>query len=377
MHKILRIFKLDREALTDLLLIYFSKGLGYIVILATNPIFYSKLTKEDYGNLAVLWSYAQFMVVLAEMSSPTVGVSRISTYNERIERSKIAMNRIFVLALLFLVAITINEELWYIVLIIPLSSLLNKTYIFHAAGNLKNPALFQLIGRLLSLPFLYFFVIKPSIISAATFVSLQWLLPSLLTNIFGLRSYGIVLPKMSLLHSDYYLQTIYAIFGGSIAFILPLILSYFNNKALVGDWLFVDRSVRPFIALLYPINQFLLAKKTDYKSGLNLVVLVSLLAVLLSILLLSFSDSSVLELSLLYTCLIPLVSIQYYYHNVLAVQIGESKKVSVVGLFQFTFYSIFATITNSLELLVYMILIYEFLMLVLTLSYASNRLKKI
>jgi O-antigen/teichoic acid export membrane protein len=72
---------------------------------------------------------------------------------------------------LVLKKISDHFSLYLLAFIMPVTSLLNTTYFFQGLGRLEIPSFANLVARLLSLPFLFFFVRSPSDLAVAILVA--------------------------------------------------------------------------------------------------------------------------------------------------------------------------------------------------------------
>lgn len=371
-----------RQHLYTICMLFITKGLGYFILVLTNPLFASHISLEAYGTLALLWSICNIMAVIIEFGYPIHAVSELATNRNKhtiacFVKLKIVLTLLGLIVYL-IVALSLVDNIILVLIgaAIPISAGISNLWIYNGLKQQLFLVKLSIVGRVASLPILGIFLYSPNIYTAACFMSAFWIFPALLTLVFTKTVIGNMADgDFSITYAKIFPVALQSIVMAVINFGTPFYLYVVADSHLTGLFLALERSVKPFNAVVYPIAQYLLPRVNDRSIILTtrritkIGIIIGIVAVIASLLFYLISGMHVIipfNIFIQYLPILVLSILNKLTFDLIVTVADKENEYLLRYLLLYGCCLIFITFNFTLEILIYGLLITEFLLFLLT-----------
>lgn len=363
-------------------MLFITKGLGYFILVLTNPLFASHISLEAYGTLALLWSICNITAVIIEFGYPIHAVSELATNRSKqtiacFVKLKITLT-LLGLFVYFFVALSLVDNIILVLIgaAIPISAGISNLWIYNGLKQQLFLVKLSIVGRVASLPILGIFLYSSNIYTAACFMSAFWIFPALLTLVFTKTVIGNMGDgDFSIKYAKIFPVALQSITMAVINFGTPFYLFLVADSHLTGLFLALERSVKPFNAVVYPISQYLLPRVNDRSIILTtrqitkIGIIIGIVAVIASLLFYLITPLHVIIPIHIFIQYLPILIFSILNKLIFDLVVTAADKEHEYLLRYLLLYGcclVFVTFNFSLESLIYGLLITEFLLFLLT-----------
>jgi polysaccharide transporter, PST family len=269
-----------KELILNTLYLYLGQGINFILPLMVLPYLIRVLSSESFGIFSFAFAFSQFSLLFVDFGfniSATKSIAENSfdqDYIKKIFWNVLSVKCMFLLisfiltiiVLIFFSKLSCYKEAVVINFITVIGTAFYPIWLFQGINKLKIMTIINVISKLLTFPFIFFFVVKSTDFLQAIFIqSSSYLIAGLISLFYLMKNQkflfdgGIYNVKKQIMKNE--IKDSFSIFlsNSSISLYtnsLTLFLGFFYSPNSVGIFSSMERLIRTIIfGVLAPINQ--------------------------------------------------------------------------------------------------------------------------
>jgi len=259
--------------------LYLVQGLNYLLPLITLPYLLIILSSEDFGKYSFAFATSQFLILLVDFGFNLSATKKIAESSESEMLVKeiywnitiIKFFLFFISIILIIAGIFIFDKIYFyregiiMSMVMVLGTTLFPVWWFQGLNKMRQLSLINIVSKLLTYPFLFLFVKKPTDSHIAIFIqSLAILVSGIISIIYIYNTHKFYFKNIRLKQKQVYIDEIkesWLIFlsNSSISLYtnsLTLLLGFFSSSYNVGLFGAMERIIRVLcFGVLGPMNQ--------------------------------------------------------------------------------------------------------------------------